>query len=389
VPESQAAAFSLVTGGLPYRAARALRLVRGDGQYDWWFPVLLVALVWVPLMVLGILERKITGQPVPLLAGYGVHARLLVAIPLFFGAESSLHMRSQRCIDRFIAGGWAAEGEAAVARLTGRAARWRDAITPEIIMLAVGMLGSQAVLQGMGASIDVVRGPQLASRWSPSAVWYGFVALPIYQFLAYRWLWRWGLWSWVLWKLSRLHLRPMATHPDLQGGLGFLSEPAAGFAFVLLGLNFVQAAVWGDRVLFAHVSVTSFKGPLALLLVACVAVALGPLLVFARPLWRARFDAIRAYDELATDYTRRFHVRWIVEQRRDDLLGATDIQSLADLGTSYDVIRRMRLVPIGARAVAIVVTVVVIPMIPLVLLEVPLTELVRKLGAIALGGFPG
>ena len=389
MPESPAPSFSLVSGGLCYRVAHALRLVRGDGNYDWWFPALIVALAWVPLIALGIVERKITGHSIPLLAGYGVHARLLVAIPLFFVAESSLHMRTQRCIDRFIRGDWAVEGEATVARVTGWATRWRDAITPEIILLVVGMLGSQAILQGMGASIDVVRGPHLASRWSPAAVWYGFVALPIYQFLAYRWLWRWGLWSWVLWKLSRLHLRPMATHPDLQGGLGFLSEPAAGFAFVLLGLNFVQAAVWADRVLFEHVSVMLFKSPLAVLVVACVAVALGPLLVFARPLWRARFDAVRAYDRLATDYTRLFHARWIEDPRRDGLLGTPDLQSLADLGNSYDVIRRMRVVPIGARAIAIIVAAVVIPMIPLVLMQVPLMELVRKLGAIALGGLPG
>ncbi|MCU1280460.1 MAG: hypothetical protein JWM53_4006, partial [bacterium] len=45
---------------------------------------------WVPLVILGLLQRLVTGRAEPILADLSVHVRLLVATPLLLVAELAL-----------------------------------------------------------------------------------------------------------------------------------------------------------------------------------------------------------------------------------------------------------------------------------------------------------
>ena len=148
-----------------------------------------------------------------------------------------------------------------------------------------------------------------AARW-----WYALVALPMFQFLVYRALWRWGIWIQMLWRLSRLRLQPVATHPDLAGGLEFLSWPSIGFGHVIAALSATQAGVWADQVIYAGLKVTELKWQALVFALAGLAVALGPLLVVSGCLWRCQIDGQHEYGSLATDYTRLFHARWIARR---------------------------------------------------------------------------
>jgi hypothetical protein len=178
----------------------------------------------------------------------------------------------------------------------------------------------------------------------------------------------------------------MVTHPDRRGGLSFLSWPSAGFAQVILGVSVVQAGVWADRVAFQGAGITDLKEELLVAAIVSLAISLGPLLSFGRLLWRARFDGLRDYGRLGTDYTRLFHARWIERQEREGLLGTADIQSLADLASAYDVVRQMRVLPFTLRSAVVVVLAVVIPTVPVVLMKVPFFELLGRLSKVALGG---
>jgi hypothetical protein len=199
----------------------------------------------------------------------------------------------------------------------------------------------------------------------------------MFQFLVYRALWRWAIWIQLLWRLSRLQLQPMAAHPDLAGGLEFLSWPSIGFAHVIAALSVTQAGVWADQVLDAGLDVTDLKGQALVFVVA--------VLVMSGRLWRSKVEGQHQYGSLATDYTRLFHARWIARRDRDALLGSADIQSLADLSNAYAVVARMRLVPFGPRVFIVIAAAAVAPMLPVALLGVPLEQLLSKLAATLLG----
>ena len=61
------------------------------------------------------------------------------------------------------------------------------------------------------------------------------------------------------------------------------------------------------------------------------------------------------------------------------MLGSSDIQSLADLGNSFSIVRNMQLAPITRLAILHLATAVLVPLIPLLLTVMPLEELARKL----------
>jgi hypothetical protein len=61
------------------------------------------------------------------------------------------------------------------------------------------------------------------------------------------------------------------------------------------------------------------------------------------------------------------------------LVGNADIQSLADLGNSFEVVRTMRLVPITKEAIVQLAAATLAPVVPLALTVMPLEELLKKL----------
>jgi hypothetical protein len=63
----------------------------------------------------------------------------------------------------------------------------------------------------------------------------------------------------------------------------------------------------------------------------------------------------------------------------DELLGAADIQSLADLGNSYAVIGEMRAVPFGLQDMTRLAATTAAPLVPLGLTIFSLEELVLRL----------
>ncbi|WP_226797622.1 hypothetical protein [Cupriavidus necator] len=63
----------------------------------------------------------------------------------------------------------------------------------------------------------------------------------------------------------------------------------------------------------------------------------------------------------------------------EPLLGSGDIQSLADLANSFEVVRGMRLAPITRDAILQLAAAVLIPIVPLALTMMPLEDLLKHL----------
>jgi hypothetical protein len=107
----------------------------------------------------------------------------------------------------------------------------------------------------------------------------------------------------------------------------------------------------------------------------------GPLLVFSPQLAAAKRTGLREYGALAERYVRLFDGKWLRggADTNEPLMGSADIQSLADMGNSFAVVRTMRLAPIGRDAVLELAACVLVPLIPLLLTVMPVEQLVNKL----------
>jgi hypothetical protein len=112
-----------------------------------------------------------------------------------------------------------------------------------------------------------------------------------------------------------------------------------------------------------------------------VLIVLAPLLVFSPQLGRVKRAASREYGALAQRYVREFDTKWIRggAQTDESLLGSGDIQSLADLGNRYEVIKEMRWIPFNFRTVLQLAVTTLVPVLPLTLTMIPLDTLLDRL----------
>jgi hypothetical protein len=117
------------------------------------------------------------------------------------------------------------------------------------------------------------------------------------------------------------------------------------------------------------------------LVVFLLCVVLGPLLVFAPQLAQAKRTGDREYGTLAERYVREFDAKWVHGGGHADepLVGSADIQSLADMVNSFDVVRTMRMAPVTKEVILQLVAAILAPVVPLVLTMMSLEEVLKTL----------
>ena len=110
----------------------------------------------------------------------------------------------------------------------------------------------------------------------------------------------------------------------------------------------------------------SFKMEAVGLIGFFVVFILGPLIMFTPQLARAKRKGLGEYGLFASRYVEGFEEKWVTREPADDeLLGTGDIQSLADLGNSYALVRDMRPVPFDMQDIVRLAAVTAVPLLPL------------------------
>jgi hypothetical protein len=214
-----------------------------------------------------------------------------------------------------------------------------------------------------------------------AGMWYGYVSLPIVQFLLFRWYWRLFIWARFLWQVSRIELSLVPDHPDRVGGLGFLASTGYAFTMLAAAHGALTAGQVASRIFFAGAKLSEFADEISIVIIFVLCVVLGPLLFFVPQLAAAKQAGLRQSGMLAERYVREFDAKWQGTHAPADeaLIGSPDIQSLADLGTSYEVVQTMHIAPITRQTVFQLAAATLVPIVPLVLTMIPLNELLKKL----------
>ena len=235
-----------------------------------------------------------------------------------------------------------------------------------------------------GNALELVRRRVIAvegSKLSFAGVWYGYLSLPLFQFLLLRWYFRLFIWTRFLWQVSRIELILIPTHPDRVGGLGFLANTVYAFTPLAVAHGALLAGLIANRIFYVGAALPDFKIEIGVLVVFLMCVVLGPLLVFAPQLAQAKRTGNHEYGTLAERYVREFDAKWLRGGVPADepLVGSTDIQSLADMANSFEVVWTMRIAPITRDAILRLVGATLVPIVPLALTMMSLEELVKTL----------
>ena len=380
--------FSLVLGGPLFQLLRrshlsgnALELVRRR-------VIVISLLAWLPLLVLSALEGHALGGnvAVPFLLDVDVHIRFLVALPLLIVAELVVHQRMRFVVRQFLERNLIPESgltrfDAAIAS----AFRLRNSVLAEVLLIAfvyvVGVLIIWRQYVALAAATWYAAPAVEGSKLSFAGVWYGYLSLPLFQFLLLRWYFRLFIWTRFLWQVSRIELSLIPTHPDRVGGLGFLANTVYAFTPLAVAHGALLAGLIANRIFYVGAALPEFKIEIAVLVVFLMCVVLGPLLVFAPQLAQAKRTGNREYGTLAERYVREFDAKWLRGGVPADepLVGSADIQSLADLANSFEVVRTMQIAPITRDAILRLVGATLVPIVPLALTMMSLEELVKTL----------
>lgn len=374
-------------GGPAYRLMQRLGVVKGDGPSIVRRIVIFLALTWFPLLVLSFFEGIALG-PTPeesFLLDYATYARFFIAFPMIIIAEIIIGPRLTIAGLHFVQSGLVRENDypafdSAVEKVIAR----REALLPELIILGIAIFGAWSMTAAFYAAQEtswhIIR-TESGIRLSMAGVWYRLVAVPLLQFMFYRWIWRLIIWTGFLRDMSRLNLRLVVSHPDQAGGLGFLNMVQVTFGFLAFALSSILSGSAAFRIVFEGVKIDTFKMPFIAYLILINLIFLGPLLVFVPLLAKTRRQGLREFSSLAGVYNNSFAEKWIRGKapEGEPLLGSSDIQSLADLGNSYQFARQMKVFPFSLQEIIKMSVIAAAPMLPLLPLVMPIADILKFL----------
>jgi hypothetical protein len=380
----KSADFSLVPEGPIHQVCRRsalARILEPRGRRA----IIVTAIAWLPLAVLSIAKGlAVGGVESPFFYDVDAHARLLISLPILVLGEALVDQRIRSIVAQFNARQLIAPQDRQRFDRAVAGVRWlKKSMVPELLMLVLALgVGHWLWSQHIALRITTWYASAAGNRLHLTApgYWYVYVSLPIFRFMILRWLFRLGLWYWFLARVARIPLALNVLHPDRAGGLGFLSGSADAFLSLPLSQTIMLAAILGNRIWHQGASLPQFKLDIVVAVVLFLLLIFLPQAFFFVQLNQHRRAGAREYGAMASEYVREFWRKWKAGGAAGEpMLGSADIQSLADLGNSYDVASQMGVLPFGRRTIIRLGIMIALPFLPLVLTMVPLDEALSRI----------
>lgn len=347
--------------------------------------LVLVAITYIPLLLLSFAQDLALPSSglnfIPFLFDVAEASRFLIVGPLL--------LISQSIIDPWLA--------QVVTYIKQRLIRPEDTDSYELTILRMSRLQEGLWIQlllflatFLWQSIDATFGywpsnntwQELPGSHTHSYAWfcYAYFAKPLVRFLWLRWLWRYLVWLWFIFVVSRLNLKIMPTHPDRAGGLGVILVGHSKYALLAFTLAIQASSILANQIIFHSKTLWAFRYEILGVVVLVLFVFLLPFVVFSPGLLQAKRIGLFEYSALADDYISRFRRKWIEHgEPVDELLGSSDIQSLADLDNSFNIVREMKTCLITKTNFSIFASASLLPFAPLLLSVYPFDDLLKHL----------
>jgi len=380
--ESAIRSFSIVLGGPLYEFLLRHGVVRFALPNVFRRIAALVALTWLPLLLLSLKDGLAFGGrvQVPLLYDFAIYGRFLLALPLLVLAEVVIDPAIRQAVAEFVEAHFVKDEE--LPKFEGvlvKMQQLRDSWIPEAIILVLAFFPVFLYQRGFtvaASSWHTTNGHLSAAGW-----WFAAFSTPVVRFICYRWLFRYFVWTALLRRISGLNLALMPTHPDHAAGLNFLALAQKRFGILFCSFGCMFAGGVANRMAFEGASVNSLRFLIAGFIVLSLILGLVPLLMLAPKLSKVRRKGLVEYGRLANSYTESFDRKWVrgVEGSSEELLGTGDIQSLADMGNSFALVDAMTIAPITKRLVLQLTAQAALPLIPVIVLGTPTPELVHAI----------
>ena len=324
--------------------------------------VVVVLVTWVPVAVCALWGGLIGGGAVAtnFFADFAAYAQFLLAMPLFVVAEPIVDSSTRGAARQFVGCGVIGpDDRPELNRVHLLLRRLCTSYWSDVVCIALAYTLALVILVPEFA-------PNPRPTWHVHTVgpwrtltaagfWEFLIALPLLNYTWLRFVWKSLLWIFYLGRVSRLRLELHATHPDLTGGIGFISEAQGRFAILILayGISNVAATV-GYEIMILNYDLSTMPvwGPLLGFTIGAPLLFTLPLFMFTKQLFRSKRRALTVYRERVTEHSRRVESRWLsstrgVQSAPEEI---RELAELATLGTMFSRIEHMRIVPFDMRS---------------------------------------
>jgi len=378
--------FLLLEGGPLFRIERRIGLIKKNTPSTIRNAVFSACLTWLILLILCVLQGTASSEMVHIsfVRDFSAYSRFLIGMPLLFVSELIIGPRIAEAAKNFLVANIVKQDDfQAFDDAIESSLRLRDSAIAEVFIAILSYLVSLFAFHRLAVATStwysMPSGSGFIRTWA--GWWLILFCTPLMHFLVFRWLWRIFLWFRFLRRVSSLNLQLFPTHPDQAGGLGFVGEAQRFFGVLLFAYSCGITGVIANQILYAGIPLEHFAASIVAYAVLALILTAAPLFVFAGKLIAIKREGLLQYGALATSYSGAFHRKWIRGNNPNDerLLGSGDIQSLADLGNSYDFIEHMKPIPIDPRALLQIIVAALLPMATLLLTVMPFKDIAKLL----------
>jgi len=369
----------LFEGGPSIELPRRFGLLRGSRRDVVFRAAFVIALAWLPLVILSTAQALAlnTDSELSILRDVGAHARYLLAAPLLIVAEAECGGRLSIVLRQFITAGLVPDGQ--VERFNTAIASSRRLFDSKAAYAAIAAL---AYLIGVTALVSLpaeqvpawMRPVSVIPLYSLAGWWHLLVSIPLLLIAVLGWIWRLALWTRILWLTTRLDLHLMASHPDRAAGLGFLAISVRGFSIVSAAFAIITAGRAGNVVLLAGALPPRQFVIYAGAQLAFATLFVAPLLAFTPALLKTWRKGTLEYGSLSRRVGSAFEDKWFVANRGAEpaALDKPDFSATTDLYSITANVQAIRFVPIDNASLLMLAGATLLPFVPVAVLTVPL-----------------
>jgi hypothetical protein len=378
--------FSLSEGGPFHRALVRTKLVNNPVK----IALISLCITWIPLVIITTVNGTVySGTAMPFLKDTAIQARLLLAIPLLIIMRLTIDTKVNAVI-HYIADALMSpeERQFIVSTAIYRAKKLTNSALTEMILLVIVIIYTISLvknnafgeLQGgttswMATSVGADQPLTFAGHWAV------FISIPIFQFLFFRWIWRYIVWILLLFRLSKSRMQLKPTHADKAGGLGVIMLAQRSFNMLFVAAGLVVSGELIVRLMKDPDSFNTVRNEIIGYVVVCVILILLPMLFFMGKLIKTKQDALVDLSKLSATLSSKFEGSWIntqpIEKRIED--SEVDPSMLFDYSGVFDSVQQMRPFPVTLRDVIGLATTLFIPFIPLLVIHFSVVELLQKI----------
>jgi hypothetical protein len=383
---------AIFEGGPLYRLQALLALVSQDRPEFLRRALLVIAVCWVPLLILSAWHGGDTLHS--FLRDYGAHGRFLIAAPLLILAEAACLPRLTALAINFLNAGFVAEKD--YARFESIVVSTRKLLRApwiEVVIILVSY-AFVAFLIERRHQLPLPVPQWFFSSSSPTSAmsdisltgWWGLlVSMPVIMALLLAWVWRLALWAQFLWRVSRMELHLLPAHPDSAAGIRFVGYSARAFTLLAFALGAFVAGTVANGI-SGGAAFSSYQYLIGSFVIGLLLVLNVPMCFFIGHLLNAWRRGTTQYGTLADKFGVEFERKWLQSPRALDqtVLEQPDFSAATDLYQVVDRVYAMQLLPVHPKSVLMLAIATLLPFFPIALMAVPLDVVVNKLAGLLL-----